>query len=76
MTALYQKQVGDGVFIISKVPAIGVLQALMDGFNLDEDQREAVDKTEQIRAALVQIPDTQNWRQEEIVVGWLAQSTR
>ena len=62
------EQVRDGVFIIAEVARIGGFQVLVGGFQLDKDQRDAVDKAEQVGSALVVIAgDPKLGGEEEII---------
>ncbi len=62
------EELRDGVFVVAQVIVKGMLQSLMRGFQLDQDQRQAVHKADQIRAALVDIPGNPHLRNEQEIV--------
>ena len=47
------EDVRDGVFVVAQIIVEGVLDAFVRGFEFDENQRQAIDKTDQIGAARI-----------------------
>ena len=59
----------DRVAVVAEVVVIGVLEVLVRGLQLDEDERDAVDEADEIGAALVEVRvDPELGDEQEIVV--------
>ena len=63
------EQVGDGVAVVGEVLVVGVADVLVDVFQLDEEQRDAVDEAQDVGPAAVGVArDPQLAHDQEMVV--------
>ena len=63
------KDVGDGVLVVGKILVVCAADVAVDVLQLHEQERDAVDETDQVRAAAVERPlDPQLADREEVVV--------
>ena len=71
------KDVGDGVLVVGEVLVVGAADVAVDVLQLHEQERDAVDETDQVSAAAVERPlDPQLAHREEVIVLGVLQSRR
>jgi hypothetical protein len=64
-----REQVWDRVAIVAEVVIVGVMQILVTGLELDEDQRNAIDESQEIGASFIQVAlDPQLRNEKKLVV--------